>query len=59
MAQRTVSAAFLARHVIPELEDAPGQHSGGERLGEAELDVVVGVVVPTLQVDPGARRLAV
>jgi len=46
-------AALVARHVAAELDDAPGQHGGGERHGEAELDVVAGVVVPALEVDPG------
>jgi len=46
-------AALVARHGVAELDDAPGQHGGGERHGEAELDVVPGVVVPALQVDPG------
>jgi len=46
-------AALVARHVAAELDDAPGQHGGGERHGEAELDVVAGVVVAALEVDPG------
>jgi hypothetical protein len=50
-------AVLVVRHGLAELQHAPGQHRGRERHGEAELDVVAGVVVTALQVHPGRRAV--
>lgn len=38
-------AELRRRHSVAELDDAPGEHCGGEGHGKIELDVVAGVVV--------------
>src|SRR5690606_12399068 len=40
---------------VAVLDRAPGQHRGGERHREAELDVVAGVVPAAGQVEPDVR----
>ncbi|BAT03542.1 Os08g0114225 [Oryza sativa Japonica Group] len=42
----------LGAHELAEVEHAPRQHRRRERHGQAELDVVAGVVVPAHQIHP-------